>query len=280
MNLLFQSISSGQWTLDYRVFFCYKHVIILSFRGLIQLGEKYMNRLWSLLVLVVFPAVILAQTGSSQYPGSGGNPSPYKPAVPAPSIINGYGGWSSYYGGTTAAGSAMNGMASVISAKGNYNLSTSAAAINMTQAQKNEIQNRQQFTDTYFAMRATNRAARKAEEGTSPPTMEQIARMARDGAPKPFTSSDMDPVTGKPYWPSLLQQDSFALRRAELEELLTKQATYGSLGFWDQMQARQTIESMVEDLKSQIKDVQSQDYIASKAFLRSMIYAISKSDLS
>jgi len=71
-------------------------------------------------------------------------------------------------GGGSAAGSAMNGMASVISAAGDYNLATSAAAVNMTQAQKQDIQNRQQWTNAYFEMRETNRRARAAERGATP----------------------------------------------------------------------------------------------------------------
>jgi len=238
-----------------------------------------MNRLWGLLVIiVVFPALILAQTGTAPYPAPSASSPPYQPAVPNPSMISGYGGWPAYGGASTAAGSALNGMGNVISAKGSYNLSTSAAAVNMTQAQKNEIQNHQQYTNAYFDMRATNQAAKKASEGPQP-TMEQIARMARDGAPKPVTSDEWDPMTGKVNWPTLLQQDGFASQRAELEQLLAKQATYGRLGISDQMKARQSIESMCADLKLQIKDVQPQDYVASRAFLRSMIYATTKSDL-
>jgi hypothetical protein len=158
-----------------------------------------MNRLWVLLVIIaVFPALLLAQP-APQYSGSSGTSQPYQPAVPPPSIINGNGGWAGGYGGTgasTAAGSAMNGMASVISAKGNYNLSTSAAAMNMSQVQKQEIQNHQQYTNTYFEMRATNKAARKAEEGPQP-TMEEIARIAHDGAPKPLASDQRNPMTGQ-----------------------------------------------------------------------------------
>ena len=141
--------------------------------------------------------------------------SPYQPAVPQGNTVVAGGGWGGYggnYGGSTAAGSAMNGMASVISAKGDYNLSTSAAAINMTQAQKNEIKNRQQWTNTYFDMRATNRAARAAEAGPKP-TMEQLVRIARQGAPAPITPSQVDPMTGKIDWPGPLQ-DRIIRRRA------------------------------------------------------------------
>ena len=115
----------------------------------------------------------------------------------------------------------MSGMASAITAKGNYNLSTSAAAINMTQAQKNEIQNQQLAAKTYFDMRASNHAAVAAERGPTP-TMEQMVRWARDAAPKPLTTSQLDPVTGKIFWPAWLQEDSYAPQRADLQELLAK----------------------------------------------------------
>jgi hypothetical protein len=241
-----------------------------------------MKRIWALLVIVAFPALIMAQPGTpQQYPAPGGSPQPYQPAVPPPSMVNGYGGWSGYggVGASTAAGSAMNGMANVISAKGNYNLSTSAAAVNMTQAQKQEIQNRQQWTNTYFDMRATNRAARKAEEGPQP-TMEQLVRIAHDGAPKPLTSEQMNAVSGTVNWPALLQQDQFTPQRTELEQLLAKQAKYGRLDFSDQTKARQTIEIMFTGLKAQVRDVPPQEWASSQAFLKSLIYAMTKTDLS
>jgi hypothetical protein len=114
---------------------------------------------------------------------AGAQPSSYQPAVPAPSNVTAYGGWGYEGGATTAAGSAMNGMASVISSAGDYNLSTSAAAVNMTQAQKQYIENRQSATNAYFEMRAANRAAREAERGPRP-TVEQMARIAQAGVPK------------------------------------------------------------------------------------------------
>ncbi len=59
-----------------------------------------------------------------------------------------------------------------------------------------------------------------------------------------------------------------------------KQSTYGSLGFSDQMQARQAIESMFEGLKSQIRQVDPQEYANSREFLQSILYATCKSQLS
>ncbi len=127
-----------------------------------------MNRMWKLMIVVVYPVIALAQSGTSDTSGPGGHAPPYQPAVPAPTVVSPYGAYPGYSGGETAAGSAMNGMANAISAKGNYNLSTSAAAINMTQAQKNEIENRNLATNTYFQMRTANRAARAAKRAPIP----------------------------------------------------------------------------------------------------------------
>jgi hypothetical protein len=205
----------------------------------------------------------------------------YRPAVPPPSV-GVYGGGVGYgYGGagSTVAGSAMTGMANVISAKGNYNLSTSAAAVNLTQAQSNEIQNRQQYTNTYFEMRATNKAATAAERGPRL-TPEQIARNTQARAPKPISPDQVDPVSGKVNWPDLLQNERYAPQRAELEQLLFKQASYGGLGAADNTKAREAVESMSEMMKDQIREVPAQQYTAAKSFLKSLMYSMTKTQLS
>ena len=209
---------------------------------------------------------------------TGGNAPPYQPAVPAPTITSPYAGYGGYSGGGTVAGSAMNGMANMISAKGNYNLSTSAAAINMTQARKNHIQNQQLAASTYFEMRAANRAARAAERGPSP-TMEQLIRIAKEGAPRPLGPGQMDPVNGQLNWPSALQQDSFESQRHEVDQLFVVRARYGGLGYADQMKVRETVDAMFAQLKEQIQQIPPQDYVACRSFLQSVGYAATKTEL-
>ena len=233
---------------------------------------------WYCLVLCT---VMLAQTGSGQYPysssGQDNTSPPYSPAVPAPSMTTGYGCYP-YQTAVTPMGSAMNGMAHVISAQGNYNLATSAAAVNLTQARRNQIQNQMIRENTYFAMKQTNQAYKRAHERPHP-TAEQLARIARDGAPKPLTAKEVNPVTGKINWPSVLTQGRFAEGRAKLEALSAKKAAQGSLSFSDQMAARKTIESMFASLNEQIRELPSSDWISGHKFLRSMIYAMAHTDL-
>ncbi len=232
-----------------------------------------MRLAWSLLVILAFPAVGWAQAA----PAAETAP-PYQPAVPAPSTtVYGGGGWG-YSTPGTPAGAAMNGMANVISAKGDYNLSTSAAAINMTQAQKNEIQNRQLWTNTYFEMRATNKAAREAEAGPKP-TAEQLARIAHDGVPKKLGPSQINPATGKLDWPGPLQDASFAGPRGTVDQLFTKFATYGGLTYSEQSAIRQAVDGMYAALKAQIKQIAPPDYVACRNFLSSVLYAVTKGQL-
>ncbi len=223
-------------------------------------------------------ALFLTAIAAAQTEPAGSGSPPYQPAVPAGSMnfVGGFYGGNS--GASTAAGSAMNGMAHAVNAMGNYNLSTSAAAVNMTQARRNAIQNSAMYTDTYFQMRAANRAYRAAEAGPRP-TSEQIARIARSGVPRPLSPGDVDTVTGRIHWPAALQQESFAGQRATLDEFAAQVATYGSLSLSDQMAARRSIEAMFADLKAQIAEIPPQQYVASRSFLNSLIHATANTAL-
>ena len=239
-----------------------------------------MNRRHVLTGIVVLYAMMLVQTGMAQNQAPSPGTQPYEPAVPPPSMnfYGGAGGYGYNIGGTTPAGSAMNGMANAISAKGNYNLSTSAAAINMTQAQSNEMQNHQQYENTYFQMQNANQAYQKAHAQPRP-TEEQLVRLAREEAPQPVSPSEVNPTSGKVNWPNVLMEPGFAADRTLLEQYSAEKAAHGSLCIADEMAARTTIESMFAELKTQVRIVPPQDYIDSRNFLRSMIYALAHSDL-
>jgi hypothetical protein len=237
-----------------------------------------MNRAWIFIVVALSPICVFAQGGPSKESGS---TPPYQPAVPAGSTnsYGSYAGWPGYSSGAqSTVGSALNGMASVISAQGDYNLATSAAAVNLTQAERNAIQNRQQAANTYWEMRNAWRAQRDAQRGP-PPTMEQVARLAHYGVPKPLTPNEFDPVSGKLNWPSALQQDSFAESRADVDDLFEAWARYGNLNYSQQTKVRETINAMFDELNAQIKQIPPQVYTECRRFLRSLIYAATKSDL-
>jgi hypothetical protein len=235
-----------------------------------------MNRTWILIVVALCAVAAFAQTDSSGTSGRGNAPF-YRPAVPPPSA-NSYGWWPGYSGGQTPAGAALNGLSSVISAQGDYNLATSAAAVNLTQAERNDILNRQLAANTYWEMREAWRAQRDARHGP-PPTMEQVARLAHYGVPKPLTPNEFDAVSGTLNWPSVLQQDGFASERDEVDKLFEKWARYGALDYSEQTKVREAINALFDELNAQINNMPAQIYTEARRFLRSVIYAATKVDL-
>ena len=240
-----------------------------------------MNRIWILMLVLACPILTLAQSGVPNSSEPGRTSPPYQPAVPPPTTkVYGGGGWGGYGGGaSTAAGSAMQGMSQVISAAGQYNLATSAAAINMTQAQSNEMQNQVQAGNTFWEMRNIGRAQRAAERGPRPDRRSNSPAWPATACPRPLTPSQMDPVSGRLNWPDALQDASFESQRSELDQLFAKWAKYGGLDYADQSQVRQTVDTMFDGLKAQIRQIPPQDYVACRSFLQSLVYAATKTNL-
>ena len=141
----------------------------------------------------------------------------------------------------------------------------------MTQAQKNEMENRSQWTQTYFEMRQMNRDYREKERGKRP-TEEDLVRYAAMGKPKPLSPSDLNYVSGKIRWPLVLTQDAYQKQCQELESLFAKRSHSGGLGYDDQMKIRTTTTAMLDALKESIKNVPASDYLAGKRFLESLAY--------
>ena len=172
---------------------------------------------------------------------------------------------------STVGESYARGVSDVISAQGNYNLQTSQAAINMTQVQKNEMENYSQWTQTYFETRQMNRDYREKERGKRP-TEEDLVRYAAMGKPKPLSPSELDYVTGKIRWPIVLTQPTYQPQCKQLDSIFAKRAQGGALGYDDQVKIRTTTSSMLEALKASIQTVAASDYLAAKRFLESLAF--------
>jgi hypothetical protein len=176
-----------------------------------------------------------------------------------------------YNNASTVGESWAKGLSDVISSQGNYNLSTSQAAINMEKVRTEDIKNAKLSTDTYFQMRKDNKAFREWERGPKP-TMEDLARYAAMGRPKRLSPAEFDYVTGKITWPKLLQQTSFNEERTSLDTLFVKRAQAGGITFDEQMDIRQGTNSMLSKLAAQIRDLPANYYMAAKNFIQSLAY--------
>ncbi len=188
----------------------------------------------------------------------------------------GWGGWGGWGGvGSTAAGSYLTGMGNAIRAEGQYNLDTSAAAINLTEAQRRRIENSKLWTQTYFEKRRINQAYRDSQK--RPPGDDQTwMRLAQTGLPSRLSPSVLDPVTGRITWPAGLDADVYKNDREELDRLFADRAlARGAIGPQAHGEITQSIGNMQATLKDHIKDYNTNQYLDTRNFLNSLAYEAS-----
>ena len=179
----------------------------------------------------------------------------------------GYGG-----GGGTVAGNAAQGMASVVQAQGNYNLLTSQASINMKESDRLQMENDLQWTDTYFEMRQLNKSYRDAERGPKGTEADWV-RYAQQAAPKRLTYRDIDPVSAKINWPLALREDDYTIERESLEKLFyDRLVKSGGIGLAAYHQIQELTAAMTAQLKTHIKEMDSNTYLNARNFLTSLAY--------
>jgi hypothetical protein len=188
-----------------------------------------------------------------------------------------FGGYGGYPWGDSRATTPWQGIAygigDIIRAKGDYNLLSSQAILNLTQADKNDILNRDLWTNTYFQMRREQRAYIAEERGPRP-TAEDLVRYAQMGKPKPLGPNQLDAVSGKIYWPRSLRTDQFASSRVILDEMFVKRARYGDISMEDLMTIRDETNKMADLLNQEIRNIPPMEYTSAKTFISSLAYQV------
>ena len=195
--------------------------------------------------------------------------------VVRPYFNNGWGGWGGYgrpYGASTVYGSYLRGQADLTRAQGEYNLNTSAAAINLEQARSMNLDNRVKYAETYFEMRRINSSERAAERRPHA-TPEQIARWNESAKPARLTEAELGFVSNEVRWPSVLQDETFDDHRESIEAVLAGRTPENSgVGSHSHRAINATVEQMQEVLQGKIRELPPTEYVAASKFLESLGY--------
>ncbi len=182
-------------------------------------------------------------------------------------------GWGGGYHASTAGEGYMRGMGDLVRSAGAANLMNSEAAINYEDARSKNLDNRLKGTQTYFEMKRINREARQGTDFRAAPTAEEMFRMNSALKPKALSTNDLDPVVGTISWPSVLQDDLYKADRAALEAVFANRAEHnGHMSREDSLALQQAGDSIRAKLKSQVRKVSANDYIAANRFLRSLLH--------
>jgi hypothetical protein len=164
------------------------------------------------------------------------------------------------------------GMSDVVRSAGDANLSNSAAAINYQEARTAELENRLNYTNTYFENKRLNKAYR-AELASPRMSNEAIHRTAKDGLPRRLTASQLDPLTGRIQWPLALLDEIYVGSRAVLDASFAGRAE--NQGFRDYTafsEVRHMGDRMLKTLKDNIRKYVPNDYLDAKRFVKSLVY--------
>ncbi len=214
----------------------------------------------------------IASLGQAQTYQPVGTPM-YPPSVPPAN----YGGYPyGYWGSSTALEGFGRGLGDMINAFGQYNLATSAAVVNLSEARRSEISNDKLWTQTYFEMRDVNRQNREAELKRQRGNPENWARYAQAAKPKPLGNQELDAVTGEIRWPILLGLADFAAQRARLEKAFADRAYHGVMGAEDYLVVHQVADEMLTGLRDRVASLPPQQYVVAKRFLESLVYEASQ----
>lgn len=204
------------------------------------------------LALAVTSLVALGQL-ASQAPGQTQAPPrtdpPFQGTGPATNTTVVGGGWGGAWGGgyrsSTAAGDAMQGMASAISAQGEANLNNSLAARNLEEAYSRALDNRQKHIETFRWREDSARQIQQQQMAEHRAEMEPWLAKQRL---QPLTSAQFDPTSGVVEWPKLCLDPRYDKYRNRLNELFQKRSQYGALS----MDEFTEVENLIKDWRGAI----------------------------
>jgi hypothetical protein len=141
-------------------------------------------------------------------------------------------GQDNFFVSSTAGEGYQRGLGSVISAQGDKNLSNSQAAINMTDARSNQIDNQVKSVNAYWEKNDIYNQHLQQENYKIEQTR---ASLLAKNKVQPLTPQEFDRTTGNITWPKVLEQPQYDQYRNTFDAMYQKRAEQGYLSSDDYM---------------------------------------------
>lgn len=182
--------------------------------------------------------------------------------VTAPFRYGAYGGYSS-----NPIEGAQRGMADMLRARGQAEESRAKAMISYEEARSKYIDNKLKWTQTKLERQRIGQAAREAEYDKKRARRDKyLAAKKTTSTTTQLSYSQLDPTTGKIYWPDALKADKYASQRSEVDELFVLRAHAGTTPDLSG-RVHEAARKMQSQLKRDIRTIPSYEYIAARKFL-------------
>jgi uncharacterized membrane protein YheB (UPF0754 family) len=131
-----------------------------------------------------------------------------------------------YNSSSTAAEGYQRGLGSVINAQGSKNLSDSQAAINLTDARSNQIDNQVKSVNAYWEKNDIYN--QHLQQKNYKIEQRRASLLAKNQVP-PLTTEEFDSTTGHITWPKVMTQPQYDQYRDQLDKLFQDRAQQGYL---------------------------------------------------
>jgi hypothetical protein len=139
-----------------------------------------------------------------------------------------------YDASSTAAEGYQRGLGAVINAQGQRNLSNSQAAINLTDARSNQIDNQVKSVNAFWEKNSIYQ--QHEQQKIAEQEQKSEAYLAKHGL-QSLTPEEFDRTTGRITWPKVLDQKQYDPYRSKLDELFQKRAYQGFISGDEYMEA-------------------------------------------
>jgi hypothetical protein len=162
---------------------------------------------------------------------------------------------------------AQRGYADIVRSYGMASLLNSQAMNQVELARKQYIENQMRAVQTYVDAHRYNTEYRRSIRST-PLSLEQYVRLAREQAPEPLTATQLDQLTGSISWPAPLRKPEYEAFRKRIDRLFADRAT----GYAVYGEIPAACEELAQQLNADIMQFPPNDYIAAKKFLESLAW--------
>jgi hypothetical protein len=171
---------------------------------------------------------------------------------------------------STPESEAMHGMAHIIRNQGRAARNYSRANINNEEARSKFIDNQRKWTQVYFEKKEMLASYKSRTSARQRESREKYLATNPSAPPPRMSASQLDRTTGEISWPTGLQLSQFDSQRQNLESLFAvrTRATTTTVA----TDIRTAVDAMRTTLKTQIKSMAPDEYMAARKFLDSMSY--------
>jgi hypothetical protein len=153
----------------------------------------------------------------------------------------------------------------MVTAQANANKANAEACQAREKAKSMALDNSLKKAETFYGKRALYNSHKFLVKSKLQSTREY----SQKPAPKRLTREQLDPISGKINWPSVLEQEQFFEYRVQLDSLF---ARYIDSSNDINVQVQNLSNQMRDELRLMIREMPSVEYIEAQNFIRSLAY--------